>query len=121
MNRLIACGLLASMLVLVGGCGPSLEQQRRSATAKFELLQLEQAEAQFKEILDRHPADSLSYYYMGRICHAQKRYAAATYNYQCAVSHDPSNAQARHWLDRCVEESGQDATTLFVPKTKLMN
>lgn len=98
--------LIASLaLVVLSGCGASLDERRNSAISNFQTSHLDTAKAQFTTIIDQHPADGVSYYYLGRIYHAEGKYEMAAYNYQRALLCDPSNSQARLWLERAENES----------------
>lgn len=91
---------------LLAGCGPSDQEIRQRGAAHFELGNLQQAEADFQNVLIRWPADPDSLYYMGRIRYAEGLYEQAMYYFQSAIDADPSYESAKLWLQRARQKSG---------------
>jgi tetratricopeptide (TPR) repeat protein len=100
------CGVLAASMGLAmfaSGCAPSIDDQRNTAKDYFDRSFFDQAEKGFIGIVNQHP-DARSYYYLGRIYHAEARFAEAIQKYKLALALDPGDEQARAWLKRAVED-----------------
>jgi tetratricopeptide (TPR) repeat protein len=113
MNRLMMCGLLA--LVVIGGCGSSLQERRNLAVSNFQENRFEEAKSQFKQIVDRNPDDAASCYYLGLIAQSEGKLTDAIYYYQCALTADPSLDAARTMLARAQAQSPTGKELIFLP------
>ncbi|MFP3937857.1 MAG: tetratricopeptide repeat protein [Phycisphaerae bacterium] len=95
------------MGLLLAGCGPSVRDVRERAISQYQLGEIERAEMNFREVLDKRPYDADSLYYMGRIQQARGRPLRAVYYYQSCLDVDPSHEMARLWLGRAERQTGQ--------------
>jgi len=96
MNRWVLFALLTA--VLAAGCEPSPNQLRARGISEFQLGRPEKAKQHFQTVLDTHPSDPDSLYYMGRISYLEGRYELASYYYRCCIDADPRYQQARSEL-----------------------
>ena len=104
----------AILLFALAGCGPSREELRNQAISEFQVGKLDSAKSHLKEIVDRYPGDSVSLYYLGRVCHAEGRLEWALFYYQCALTEDPGNAEAEVWRRRAEDEAGRTGRALRI-------
>lgn len=117
--RYLAYGFCAMVLssVLVG-CDPSPSELRTTAISEFQVGHNQKAEELFQRVVDKHPTDPDSWYYLGRIAHADKKYERAIYCYQCAIDADPGYEPAKYWLKRAKADAGDVAQYLeIIPRT----
>lgn len=118
MNRVMIVLVLA-LAALTAGCGPTLEQQRTQAIGQFQMGKLDAAEEGLQQVVSHRPGDSLALYYLGRVRHARNELVMAIYYYQCALTADPSNREARQWLERAKHDAGPIGPDLeYLPKTR---
>jgi len=114
MKRFALCGLC--VVALLAGCAPSADELRERGTSEFQVGRLAQAKAFFQRVLDRHPSDAESLYYMGRICQAEGRPDRAHFYYECCLDSDPRHQEARRWLAKAEQDMGPNAKDLrFLP------
>lgn len=115
MKKIALLGLVA--MAVLSGCGPSTDEIRDKAISAFQVGRMAEAQDNFQKVLDRRPGDSMSYYYLGRIRHAQGDTGMAIHFYQNAIDCDPTNQEARRWLARAKEEMGPIGDTLqYLPR-----
>jgi len=114
----IAYGLIAMVLsAALIGCDPSPSELRTTAISEFQVGHNQKAEELFQRVIDKYPADADSWYYMGRIAHADKKYERALYCYQCAIDADPGYEPAKYWLKKAQADAGDVANYLnIIPK-----
>ena len=111
----IAYGVCAiSLAAFLVGCGPSPEQIRTTAISEYQVGHHDRAMELFQRVLDSNPTDPLSWYYKGRIYHAQKKYANAIHCYQQAIDSDPGFTTARHYLKIAKEDFGDLSDSLDI-------
>lgn len=102
--------------LLMLGCAPQVGELRDQAVAQYQLGHIEQAEMNFRGVLDKRPYDTESLYYMGRIQQAKGRPLRAIYYYQSCLDVDPSHEMARLWLQRAEAQTGETGRQLrFIP------
>jgi tetratricopeptide (TPR) repeat protein len=104
MKRLALCGLC--VMTMLAGCGTSTDELRSQGISGFQVGHLDKAKTLFQLVLDRRPGDAESYYYLGRIAHAQGDPMMAMYYYQSSIDADPAHQEARRWLAKAEQESG---------------
>ncbi|MFB3894327.1 MAG: tetratricopeptide repeat protein [Phycisphaerae bacterium] len=100
------CGVLAAAMGLAmfaSGCTEPIDDQRKIAKDYFDRSFFDKAEQGFRQIVNQQP-DALSYYYLGRIYHAEARFAEAIQNYNLAISLDPGDERTRAWRKRAIED-----------------
>lgn len=114
MKYVILCGLC--LVVLLSGCGPTIEQKRDLGISEFQIGHLDKAGNILLQVLDQRPSDPQALYYMGRVRHAQDFLEQAIYYYQCAVDADPSFKEARDHLAKAQQQAGVAGQRLqFIP------
>lgn len=102
--------------LVLAGCVPSVGKVRERAISQYQLGHIEQAEMNFREVLDKRPYDAESLYYMGRIQQARGRPMRAVYYYQSCLDVQPSHEMARLWLRRAERQAGEAGRGLrFIP------
>ena len=91
--------LLVSAFAFIGcGNSPTTEALVRRAVGDLQAGRIDPAKVSLRQALDQSPSDPAALYYMGRICHAEKRYEQAAYYYRCCLDADPSFAFAHKYL-----------------------
>jgi len=100
------CGLvLAGVLT---GCGPSVDEVRGQAISQYQVGHYPEAENLFNQVLQRRPIDAESWYYLGRIAHAEKWYIRAMQCYEQSLRADPGYRPAQTALEQVKQDLGPD-------------
>ena len=110
----IAYGFCAMLLAaLLAGCEPSTNQLRSTAVAEYQVGHNKNAEKLFGQIIEQKPSDAESWYYLGRIAHAEGFLPRAIYCYQCCLDADPgyqpvdsADPGPRYWLKKAKKDAG---------------
>ena len=110
--------LILALVMLAGGCGPSIEQYRSQGVTQLQNGDREQAERNFLQVLSQKPSDPPSLYYMGVLKQSQGDHVAAMYYYQSAIDADPTLTAAKIGLARAKQQAGEAGKHLtFIPQS----